>query len=130
MQQQQQKHRGVKKLEAHRRYLLQHQLEGDKWDTVDSVKPQTCKAEKDGSVPPPPPIAPPNMYINRRATSPAPSVSSEESSPVIPQPKSPPPPIQPSGFRSGVEYRSDNERRTSISTMHTDKTEHFECKSS
>ncbi|KAK7069817.1 hypothetical protein SK128_026614 [Halocaridina rubra] len=127
-QQQQQQQRGVKKLEAHRKYLLQHQLTGDKWDMVDSVK--QSKTEK-GSVPPPPPIAPPNMYIGRRPTSPAGSLSSQESSPVIPQPRSPPPPIQPSGFRGAGEYRGEpGERRTSISTLQTEKTEHFELEES
>ncbi|XP_071526723.1 unconventional myosin-XV isoform X1 [Panulirus ornatus] len=129
-QQQQQQQRGIKKLEAHRRFLLQHQLEGDKWDTVDSVKLVTSKTDKGGSIPPPPPVAPPSMY-NRRASSPAPSMSSQESSPVIPQPRSPPPPIQPSGFHTSVEYRGDSsDRRTSVSTMHTEKTEHFELEES
>lgn len=130
--------RGVpKKLEAHRQYLLQHQLEGDKWDTVDSSKGVSSKGEK-GAVPPPPPIAPPNAFSGssradvryHRSKSPDPSVSSQESSPVIPQPRSPPPPIQPSGFRGGIELRVEaSERRTSVSTMHTEKTEHFERES-
>lgn len=131
--------RGVpKKLEAHRQYLLQHQLEGDKWDTVDSSKGVSSKGEK-GAVPPPPPIAPPNAFSGssradvryHRSKSPDPSVSSQESSPVIPQPRSPPPPIQPSGFRGGIELRVEaSERRTSVSTMHTEKTEHFELEES
>ncbi|KAK8734252.1 hypothetical protein OTU49_006087, partial [Cherax quadricarinatus] len=130
-QQQQQQTRGIKKLEAHRRFLLQHQLEGDKWDTVDSIKQVTSKVDKGGSVPPPPPVAPPSVYMNRRPPSPAPSVSSQESSPVIPQPRSPPLPIQPSGFRTTVDYHADNsDRRTSVSTMHTEKTEHFELEES
>lgn len=127
-QQQKQQRGGIKKLEAHRRNLLQHQLEGDKWDTVNSVK--KLKPEKGGSVPPPPPVAPANMYLSRRPPSPTQSLSSQESTPVIPQPRSPPPPIQPP-FRSNVahDFDSGSERRPSVSTMHTEKTEHFECKS-
>ncbi|XP_064096637.1 unconventional myosin-XV-like isoform X2 [Macrobrachium nipponense] len=128
--QQKEQRGGVKKLEACRRSLLQHQLAGDKWDTVDSIKQSSSKTEK-GIVPPPPPIAPPNLYMNHRPSSPVGSLSSQESSPVIPQPRSPPPPIQPSGFRNGGDYRGDNgERRTSISTLHTEKTEHFELEES
>ncbi|XP_050694860.1 unconventional myosin-XV-like isoform X6 [Eriocheir sinensis] len=129
-QQQQKQQRGIKKLEAHRRNLLQHQLEGDKWgDTVNSVK--MLKPEKGGSVPPPPPVAPANMFLSRRPPSPTQSLSSQESTPVIPQPRSPPPPIQPP-FRSGVahDFDSGSERRQSVSTMHTEKTEHFELEES
>ena len=129
-QQQQKQQRGIKKLEAHRRTLLQHQLEGDNWGSVSSMK--MVKPEKGGPVPPPPPVAPPNMYLMRRPPSPAPSMSSQESAPVIPQTRSPPPPIQPP-FRSGVGvhdfHDSASERRQSVSTMHTEKTEHFECES-
>lgn len=127
-QQQQKQNRGIKKLEAHRRNLLQHQLEGDKWDTVDSVK--KLKPEKGGSVPPPPPVAPANMYLSRRPPSPTQSLSSQESTPVIPQPRSPPPPIQPPFRAGGVhDFDSGSERRPSVSTLHTEKTEHFECES-
>ena len=60
---------GVKKLEDHRRLMLQQQLTGHKWDTVDSVKRVTQA--------PPPPVAPPSMGNMRgRPGSPALSGSS------------------------------------------------------
>ncbi|MPC26394.1 Unconventional myosin-XV [Portunus trituberculatus] len=129
-QQQKQQTRGIKKLEAHRRNLLQHQLEGDNWGSVNSIK--KIKPEKGGSVPPPPPVAPANMYLSRRPPSPTASLSSQESTPVIPQTRSPPPPIQPP-FRSSAAHDfadSASERRQSVSTMHTEKTEHFELEES
>ena len=113
----------VKKLEAHRRMMLQKQLTGDCWDTIDSVK-----QSKGGPAPPPPPIGPPNRMNSRRPPSPAPSGSSIDSSTAIPHPRSPPAPVQPLGYRGHMEFRGIGERRPSVSTLHTEKTEQYECK--
>ena len=105
--------------------MLQQQLTGDSWDTLDSPKSKN-KVIKSGSAPPPPPIAPPNMAMMKRPPSPALSGSSQDSSTVIPQPKSPPAPVQPAMFRGHLDFRS-GERRPSVSTLHTEKTEQYEC---
>lgn len=121
---------GVKKLEQHRRLMLQQQLAGGKWDSLDSVKRTVSQA-------PPPPVAPPNMGgISRRPVSPAPSASSVGSSAAIPQPRSPPPSIQPmGGFRSSsgakmmAHYRG-SDRRGSVSTLQTERNDQFELEES
>lgn len=125
------KDRGVKKIEHSRRVILQQQLGPDRWDAVDSIREPIEKTKM--SKRPPSPIAPMEARSgNRRPISPTASLSSQESSPVIPQTRSPPPPIKPHGDYG--HHRNEHlefhykERRGSISTVQTERTEHIESK--
>merc|ERR1711971_648462 len=90
-------------------------------------------------IPPPPPIAPSlvkplHVETNnqRRSTSPGSSYYSPGgSTPLVPETRGPPPPVQPAGDQlDGYRRSVDRERLNSVSTHQTEKTERYELEES
>ncbi|XP_065335143.1 unconventional myosin-XV isoform X4 [Cloeon dipterum] len=136
--------RAVKKLEDNRKLLLEQQLAG-RWDTVDSVEAVTKDMSRGQDktptgrfednrrpAPPPPPVTPHFMEQSIPQHHPPSRSSSFYSSNTnqVPEPKSPPPPIQPIKSDSYQMQQRVQERRSSVSTHHTDKADRIEIEES
>merc|ERR1719330_467373 len=143
----------VKKLNENRKLLLEQKLGGGgklkKWEGVEenihrATEEKTSRKssyESKGNVPipPPPPIAPSlvkplHVETNnqRRSTSPGSSYYSPGgSTPLVPETRGPPPPVQPAGDQlDGYRRSVDRERLNSVSTHQTEKTERYELEES
>ncbi|XP_059488254.1 unconventional myosin-XV isoform X5 [Neocloeon triangulifer] len=144
-------HKAVKKLEDNRKLLLEAQLAG-RWDTIDSVEavtkdisvvppPHMRMQDKSSNgryednrrpIPPPPPVTPHFMEQAIHQHHPASRSSSFYSSNAnqVPEPRSPPPPIQPIKSDSYQMQQRVQERRSSVSTHLTDKADRIEIEES
>merc|ERR1719357_921065 len=146
----------VKKLNENRKLILEQKLGGGgklkKWENIDNELHHRATEENDSSrksshdnkghipAPPPPPIAPsftkPLHVDTDQRGSPSPGSSYYSpggSTPVIPDSRKPPPPVAPvvnGDIVDGYRRKNDRERRESVSTHQTEKTERYELEES
>merc|ERR1719357_1219517 len=146
----------VKKLNENRKLILEQKLGGGgklkKWKNIDNELHHRATEENDSSrksshdskghipAPPPPPIAPsftkPLHVDTDQRGSPSPGSSYYSpggSTPVIPDSRKPPPPVAPvlnGDIVDGYRRKNDRERRESVSTHQTEKTERYELEES